>query len=125
MAGSFAAGAVVAGAAVAATQPPLGPAVTETMTTTITETAIDENQAKLRVYRGIRGLAELPYFEVAENGLLRLTLDDLEGGIDGHIHFALNALAGPRPDLLKSYPETKYYIDLDDELSLDNYMAEN
>jgi len=38
MAGSFAAGAVIAGGAIAAIQPPKAPAVTETVTTTVTET---------------------------------------------------------------------------------------
>ena len=40
IAGSFAAGAVIAGGVVAAIQPPKGPAVTETVTTTVTETEL-------------------------------------------------------------------------------------
>ena len=42
MAGSFAAGAVVAGAAVAATQPVVGPAVTQTVTETETATVVEQ-----------------------------------------------------------------------------------
>ena len=61
-------------------------------------------------FAGLRRLADLPYFEIADNGLLRLTVDGLDKGIDGHTHLALNALAGPKPDLLAKPGQTKYYI---------------
>jgi predicted TIM-barrel fold metal-dependent hydrolase len=63
-----------------------------------------------KTYAGLKGLTELPYFEMNDRGLLRLTVDDLEGGIDGHTHFSLNSLLGGEPDLLKTYPETRYYL---------------
>jgi hypothetical protein len=43
-----------------------------------------------RLYAGYRELADLPYFEITERGLLKMTVDDLGSGIDGHTHFALN-----------------------------------
>jgi hypothetical protein len=62
---------------------------------------------------------------MTERGLLRLTVDGLEGGIDGHTHFALNGLAGRRPDLRKATPRTEYYIEPDNRLSLNGYMNKN
>ncbi len=123
MVASFVSGAIVAGAGLYAMRPPASPAVTQTVTKTVGTS--DQEELKMRRYAAISDLAELPYFDVAENGLLHLTLKSLEGGIDGHVHFALNALMGPKPDLLKQHPETKYYLDLNDQISLDCYMAEN
>lgn len=78
-----------------------------------------------RIYSGFRGLADLPYFEMTDRGLLRLTVDGLEGGIDGHTHLALTTLAGLKPDLQRSTPKTEYYIEPDDKLSLNVYMNKN
>ena len=78
-----------------------------------------------RKYAGVKGLAELPYFEMTERDLLRLVYDDIGPGIDGHVHFATNALAGPKPDLLASHPTTRYYLDRDNTISLENYMGQN
>ena len=78
-----------------------------------------------RRYQGLRGLAGLPYFEMTDSGLLRLTVDGLSGGIDGHTHFALNALAGGEPDLLKSHSRTQYYLNPDINASLDVYINQN
>ena len=78
-----------------------------------------------RTYPGLRSLAELPYFELNDSGLLKLTVDELDGGIDGHVHFAFNALAGPKPDLLMPHPETKYCMDVNNPISLVNYMGQN
>jgi uncharacterized protein len=76
-------------------------------------------------YEGIKGLAEFPYFELSQNGLLRLTVDGLAGGIDGHTHFALNTFAGGRPDLLKAFPETRYYLPPDIKTSLYRYANQS
>jgi len=78
-----------------------------------------------RTFAGVKALAELPFLELTKTGLLRLTLDGLEGGIDGHVHFALNALNGPKPDLLASTPETRYYMSAASPISLQNYMGLN
>ncbi len=77
---------------------------------------------KTRRYAGMRGLAELPYFEYTDSGLLKLTVDGLEGGIDAHVHFALNAASGPSPDLLKKHDRTKYYLDADNTISLNHFI---
>jgi uncharacterized protein len=76
-------------------------------------------------FAGLRSLADLPYFELADNGLLRLTVDELDKGIDGHTHLALNALDGPKPNLLAKPGPTQYYIGPDTPLSMNNYMGQN
>jgi uncharacterized protein len=78
-----------------------------------------------RAFAGVKALAELPYFELTSTGLLRLTLDGLDNGIDGHVHFALNALNGPKPDLLASTSETRYYMSTASPISLQKYMGLN
>jgi len=78
-----------------------------------------------RTFAGVKALAELPFFELTGTGLLRLTLEGLDGGVDGHVHFALNALNGPKPDLLASTPETRYYMSAASPISLQNYMGLN
>jgi uncharacterized protein len=76
-------------------------------------------------YNGLRDLSQLPYFEITDQGRLRLTVDDLEGGIDGHTHLALNGFAGGEPDLLKSYSQTRYYLPPNIKSSLDVYINQN
>lgn len=76
-------------------------------------------------FAGFRRLADLPYFEITDKGLLRLTVDGLEKGIDGHTHLALNALDGPKPDLLAKPGPTRYYIGPDTPISMNNYMGQN
>jgi predicted TIM-barrel fold metal-dependent hydrolase len=78
-----------------------------------------------RTYAGLKSLAELPYFEWTDKGLLKLTVDGLEGGIDGHTHFSTNGLSGPKPDILAKAPETKYYLDKNSPFRMDNYMGQN
>jgi uncharacterized protein len=85
----------------------------------------EENSFEKRTYPGLRSLADLPYFEWTDAGLLKLTVDGLEGGIDGHTHFATNALAGPKPDLQLRHPATKYYLDAKSPIRMDNYMGQN
>lgn len=86
---------------------------------------IDNRTLKLKQYAGIRGLAELPYFEMTDAGLLRLTVDNLSSGIDGHVHFAINALDAPKPNLQVRYSETKYYLDVKSPILMTNYMGQN
>lgn len=78
-------------------------------------------------FRGYRGLAELPYFELDERGELRLVLDDLPAGIDFHAHFGMNFLLAPEIDLLAKTPRVQYLLDCDREnpgceLDLDVYI---
>ena len=84
-----------------------------------------EDTVEQRVYPGLRSLAELPYFELSDNGQLKLTLEDLGSGIDGHVHFATNGLAGPKPDLLLGHNETRYYLNVDTPIRMNNYMGQN
>jgi len=80
IAGGFAAGAVVAGAAVAATQPVVGPAVTQTLTETLTETAAP-SVGDLDAFRsalerdgftvGQGAAAVFPLIEAYEAGLIK------------------------------------------------------
>jgi len=89
------------------------------------EKIFNQELMRKRVYAGFKGLADLPYFEMTDRGLLRLTVDGLAGGIDGHTHFALNGFTGPRPDLLRATPRTEYYLEPADKLSLNGYMNRN
>jgi predicted TIM-barrel fold metal-dependent hydrolase len=86
---------------------------------------IDVSDFETRKYEGIRGLAELPYFEMTDAGLLRLTVDNLSSGIDGHVHFAINALDAPKPNLQVRHRETKYYLDVKSPILMTNYMGQN
>jgi len=80
VAGSFAAGAVVAGAAVAATQPVVGPAVTQTVTETLAET-VPPSVGDLSAFRsalerdgfvvGQGASAMFPLIEAYEAGLIK------------------------------------------------------
>jgi len=80
MAGSFAAGAVVAGAAVAATQPVAGPAVTQTVTESLTKT-VPPSVGDLSAFRsalerdgfvvGQGAAAMFPLIEAYEAGLIK------------------------------------------------------
>ena len=91
----------------------------------LVSTVAEQEWLKKKAYDGMKGLANLPYFEITEKGLLRLTVDGLDGGIDGHTHFALNSLTGGQPDLLKPHPETRYYLPPDIESSLYVYANQN
>ncbi len=79
----------------------------------------------MKDYKGLKGLADLPYFEMTGSGRLRLTVDGLEGGIDGHTHFALNALLAGKPDLLKRHPRTRYYLPPDIQSNMNVYINQN
>ena len=80
-------------------------------------------------YRGYRGLAELPYFELAPDGTLRLAID-IPPAIDLHTHFGIALLLAPAIDLAARTPRTHYYLDCDREdpgceLDLDVYQNAN
>lgn len=78
-------------------------------------------------FRGYRGLAELPYFELDRNGELRLTVEGLPQAIDFHAHLGMNLLFAPEIDLLQRTPRIQYLLDCDRdmpgcELDLDVYI---
>ena len=86
-----------------------------------------EQQERLgrEYYHGLKGLSEYSYFEITDEGLLRLTVDGLEGGIDGHTHFALNSLMGGNPNLLRKHDHTRYYLPPDIKSSFYLYANQN
>jgi hypothetical protein len=78
-------------------------------------------------FHGYRGLAKLPYFELDNDGRLRLTVDSLPPGFDFHAHLGMNFLFAPDIDLLRSTERTHYLLDCDREspgcvLDLDVYI---
>lgn len=80
--------------------------------------------APLRV-RGFQGLADLPYFKLDSNGLLRVTVRDLPPIIDMHAHLGSSYMFAPRLDYLRRTPRTHYVLDLDrtgSTLDLDEYV---
>ncbi len=81
-------------------------------------------------YRGYRGLAELPWYEVDSRGRLRCIVEDLPGAIDIHAHFGMALMLAPRLDLQARTPRVEYMLDCDAEepgceLDLDVYMNAN
>lgn len=80
-------------------------------------------------HRGYRGLAELPYFELAPDGTLRLAID-IPPAIDLHTHFGIALLLAPSIDLAARTPRTEYYLDCDGsdpgcDFDLDVYQNAN
>jgi hypothetical protein len=83
-----------------------------------------------RVYRGYRGLAELPWFELDAEGRLRCVADDLPPAIDIHCHFGMSMLLAPELDLHARTPRVRHLLDCDAtdpgcELDLDVYINAN
>jgi uncharacterized protein len=79
------------------------------------------------VFRGYRGLAELPYFELGPDGELRLVDLDLPPAIDLHTHLGMSLLFAPDIDLEKKSERIRYLLDCDREdpgcaLDLDVYI---
>jgi len=81
-------------------------------------------------YRGYRGLAELPWFEVDRAGVLQVVDDSLPQAIDFHCHLGMSMLFEPRLDLTGSSPRVRHLLDCDGqdpgcELDLDVYINAN
>jgi len=84
----------------------------------------------LQRYRGYRGLAELPWFELDSQGVLRCVADDFPPAIDFHCHFGMSLLLAPDVDLLASGGRVEHLLDCDAsepgcELDLDIYINGN
>lgn len=78
-------------------------------------------------FKGYRGLADLPYFELDERGDVRVVVDDLPPGIDFHVHLGMSLLFAPALDLQQRSPRIQYLLDCDREnpgcdLDLDVYI---
>jgi predicted TIM-barrel fold metal-dependent hydrolase len=81
-------------------------------------------------YRGYRGLAELPWFELDEMGTLRCIAEDVPGAVDIHAHLGVSLLLAPSLDLRARAPRVRHLLDCDGtepacELDLDVYINAN
>ncbi len=81
-------------------------------------------------FRGYRGLAQLPYFQLDGDGRLRVTVKDMPRAIDFHTHLGTALLFAPALDLQRSTPRVQYFLDCDREqpgcdLDLDVYINAN
>lgn len=82
------------------------------------------------VFRGYRGLAELPWFELDAAGRLRLAARDLPPAVDIHAHLGFSFGPAPALDLLASTLRVEHLLDCDADdpgcrLDLDVYANEN
>jgi hypothetical protein len=80
-------------------------------------------------FRGYRGLADLPYFELDASGNLRLAIE-IPPPFDFHTHLGIALLLAPAIDLAARTPRTRYYLDCDATdpgcpLDLDVYQNAN
>jgi len=66
----------------------------------------------VRRYKGYRGLAELPWYELSSEGHLRCVAE-VPRAIDVHAHLGMSLLLAPDLDLLASTPRVMYELDCD------------
>lgn len=83
-----------------------------------------------QTYRGYRGLADLPYFELDSSGNLRCVVEDLPPIIDFHAHLGISALFAPTIDWQADTHRVRHFLDCDAktpgcELDLDVYINAN
>jgi hypothetical protein len=81
-------------------------------------------------YKGYRGLADLPYFELDESGTLRCTVEDLPPVLDIHAHLGMSLLFAPQLDLQAKHERIEHLLDWEDDdpdalLDLDMYINGN
>jgi len=81
-------------------------------------------------YQGYRGLAELPWFELDDAGVLRMVDASVPKAIDFHGHLGMSMLFKPNLDLLAKTPRVRHLLDCDQtdpgcELDLDVYINAN
>ncbi|MDX1648215.1 MAG: amidohydrolase family protein [Myxococcota bacterium] len=85
-----------------------------------------------RVFRGYRGLAELPEFALGADGRLRCVASGVDGAVDVHTHLGIAVLLAPGIDLTRRTERVRYFLDCDDpelpepcRLDLDVYINDN
>jgi hypothetical protein len=83
-----------------------------------------------QVYRGYRGLAELPWFELDGDGNVRCVAEDVPRAIDMHAHLGMALFTAPELDLQARTPRVRHMLDCDGEepgcsLDLDVYANAN
>ncbi len=81
-------------------------------------------------FKGYRGLAELPWFELDTNGELRIADLDLPRAIDMHCHLGMSLLLAPEVDLQQRTERVIHLLDCDAgdpgcDLDLDVYINRN
>jgi len=81
-------------------------------------------------YKGYRGLADLPYFEIGADGQLKCIVEDLPPVIDFHTHLGIAAFLSPPIDLLARTDRVHHFLDCDATqdgcpLDLDVYINTN
>ncbi len=83
-----------------------------------------------QLYRGYRGLAELPWFELDDNSRLRCTDEEIPAVVDIHAHLGMSLLLAPELDLQARTARVQHMLDCDAEdpgcdLDLDVYINAN
>jgi predicted TIM-barrel fold metal-dependent hydrolase len=81
-------------------------------------------------YKGYRGLAELPWFEIDQTGTLQCVDEDVPMAIDMHCHFGISVLFKPELALDASTDRVRHLLDCDEtnpgcDLDLDIYINGN
>ena len=81
-------------------------------------------------FKGYRGLAELPWFELGDDGVLRCVDDEIPKAIDMHCHFGMSVLFKPNLDLHARTDRVRHLLDCDEndpgcDLDLDIYINGN
>ncbi len=83
-----------------------------------------------RRYRGYRGLAELPWFELDAQGRLHCVAEDVPPALDIHAHLGMSLLLAPEIDLQARTSRVQHILDCDATdpgcpLDLDVYINAN
>ncbi len=83
-----------------------------------------------QVYRGYRGLVELPWFGLDGDGQLVITDDSVPLAVDVHGHLGMSVLFRPHLDLTAQTPRVRHLLDCDEpgnecDLDLDVYANTN
>ncbi len=81
-------------------------------------------------FKGYRGLAELPWFELDANGVLQCADESVPLAIDMHCHFGISVLFKPELDLQARTDRVRHLLDCDEtdpgcDLDLDIYINGN
>ena len=81
-------------------------------------------------FKGYRGLSELPWFELDEEGVLRCVDESIPKAIDMHCHFGMSLLFKPELDLQARHERVHHLLDCDAvepgcDLDLDIYINGN
>jgi hypothetical protein len=81
-------------------------------------------------FKGYRGLAELPWFEIDSSGTLRSVDESIPESIDMHCHFGISVLFEPDLDLQARTERVRHLLDCDAtdpgcDLDLDIYVNGN